>query len=172
MGPTGIVKPGSVIGPALTGLIMASAPQGKPQEAKYSKAIASAFGSAWQLWHMGLLGTLMYPPFAAFPAPVAPPMPNVPVPLITFSSGSEAMLSPGSLLGFMVGNLGDPQALHATYLFDSIAGAFNPVFLIFKSTTLVKNVLGTGPVPTFAPPFVPVGPVMGGTGNGAPGCLS
>jgi hypothetical protein len=34
---------------------------------------------------------------------------------------------------------------------------------------MVTNVLGTGPVPTFAPPYVPVGPVVGGVGNMTPG---
>ena len=32
-------------------------------------------------------------------------------------------------------------------------------------------VLGKGPIPTFAPPFVPVGPVMGGDNIAAPGHL-
>ena len=34
---------------------------------------------------------------------------------------------------------------------------------------MVTNVLGTGPVPTFAPPYVPVGPVVGGVGTMMPG---
>jgi hypothetical protein len=34
---------------------------------------------------------------------------------------------------------------------------------------MVTNVLGTGPVPTFAPPYVPVGPVVGGVANMTPG---
>ena len=72
----------------------------------------------------------------------------------------------------MEANLADPTALHASALFDAIAKAFNTVFQIFKASTLVQNVLGTGPIPTFAPPFVPVGPVVAGIGNGPPGCLS
>jgi hypothetical protein len=36
---------------------------------------------------------------------------------------------------------------------------------------MVTNVLGTGPVPTFAPPYVPVGPVVGGIANMPPGGL-
>ncbi|MCB1719202.1 MAG: hypothetical protein KDK05_29055, partial [Candidatus Competibacteraceae bacterium] len=57
----------------------------------------------------------------------------------------------------------------ASDLFDAIAQAFYSVFQIFKTSTLVQNVIGTGPVPIFAPPFVPVGPVVMGTGNGVPG---
>lgn len=167
----GVVKPGSVIGPPLMPLILATAPKSTPMELKYSQAIASAFGTLWQPWHMGISGMLTYPAFAAFPGPVAPPMPNVPMPLIALPSSGESGLSPGTLKSTMEANLADPMALHASDLFDAIAKAFNTVFQIFKASTLVQNVLGMGPIPTFAPPFVPVGPVVGGVGNGPPGCL-
>ncbi len=167
----GVVKPGSVIGPPLAPLILAKAPMDTPQMMKYSNAIANAFGTLWQPWHMGISGTLTYPPFAVFPGPVAPPTPNVPMPLLALPSPGESGLSPSSLKSTMEGNLGDPTALHASDLFDAIAKAFNTVFQVFKASTMVQNVLGTGPIPTFAPPFVPVGPVVGGVGNGPPGCL-
>jgi hypothetical protein len=154
-------------------LILATAPKSKPQEVKYSNAIANAFGMLWQPWHMGLSGMLMYPPtFAACPSPVHPPTPNIPLPLIALASPGEAGLSSMTLKSTMEANLGDPTALHASDLFDAIAKAFNVVFQIFKVSTSVQNVLGVGPVPTFAPPFVPVGPVIAGVGTGAPGCLS
>jgi len=172
MGPVGILMPGGGQGAPLTPLILASAPKKTPQETKYSNAIAGAFGNLWQLWHTGLSGVLTYPPtFAVCPSPVHPPTPNIPMPLITLASPGEAGLSPTSLKGMMTANLGDPTALHATDLFDSIAQAFSIVFRMFKASTMVRNVLGTGPVPTYAPPFVPVGPVLGGVGNGPPGCL-
>jgi hypothetical protein len=171
-GPTGMLLPGNVIGPPVGPLILASAPMNTLQEMKYSNAIANAFGMLWLAWHMGLMGTLAYPPLAAVPSPVAPPTPNVPMPLIAFTSVGEAGLSPGSLKGLMFANLADPQALHAPDLFDSISQAFNTVFLTFKSTTIMKNVMGTGSVPSFAPPFSPAGPVVGGTGIGPPSCIS
>jgi hypothetical protein len=114
----------------------------------------------------------MYPAFAAFPGPVAPPMPNVPMPLIAYGSPGEAMLAPPMLMALMVANLGDPGALHALDLFDALSQGFVTPFTTFKGTTMVQMVLGTGPIPTFAPPFVPVGPVIAGVGTGAPGCLS
>ena len=117
------------------------------------------------------MGTLMYPAFAAFPGPVAPPMPNIPLPLIAFSSPGESGLSPSTLKITMDANLADPKALHASDLFDAIAKAFNTVFQIFKASTMVQNVLGMGPIPTFAPPFVPVGPVVMGTVIPTPGVL-
>ena len=171
-GPTGMLMPGNVIGPPIGPLILATAPKNTPQEMKYSNAIANAFNTLWQGWAAGLMGTLMYPPFAAFPGPVGPPTPNVPIPLIAFSSAGEAGLSAGSLKSMMEANLGDPQALHASDMFDAIAKAFATVFVTYKASTLVQNVLGTGPVPCFAPPFVPVGPVLGGVGTGTPGCIT
>ena len=36
---------------------------------------------------------------------------------------------------------------------------------------MVVKVLGKGPVPTYKPPYVPVGPVVGGEVIEAPGCL-
>jgi hypothetical protein len=170
-GPVGVVLPGSFVGPPLMPLILGTAPKNTPQEIKYSNAVASALGTLWQAWQAGLMGTLMYPAFAAFPGPVAPPMPNIPLPLIAFSSPGESGLSPSALKITMDANLADPQALHASDLFDATAKAFNTVFQVFKASTLVQNVLGMGPIPTFAPPFVPVGPVVMGTVIPTPGVL-
>ena len=170
-GPVGVLAPGNVIGSPLAGLILGAAPMNTAQEQKFSNAIANALGVGWQSWSAGLGGVLSYPLFAAFPGPLAPPTPNVPVPLLTMASPGEAQLTPAALHGAMQANLADPTAMHASELFDALATAFANVFQIFKSTTMVQNVLGTGPVPTFAPPAAPVGPVVGGTGNGAPGCI-
>ena len=172
-GPVGTLIPGNVIGAVpLNTLILATAPKETPQKLRYSTAIANAFGTVWQLWFLGIMGVLAYPSFAVFAGPVAPPTPNTPMPLIALPSPGEIGLSPVSVSALMFANLADPLALHARELFDAIAKAFNIVFQIFKATTLVKNVMGTGPIPTFAPPFVPGGPVAGGVGVGAPGCIS
>lgn len=168
-GPVGQILPGGVAGPPLMPFILASAPMTTPQEIKYSQAIATTVSQQWQLWQTALMGTLMYPAFAAFPGPMAPPTPNVPVPLITLTSAGEAGLSPGALKGLMTANFADPGAQHAVDLFDAVAQAVNTCFQAFKAATLVQNVLGTGPIPTFAPPFVPVGPVVAGTAIPTPG---
>jgi hypothetical protein len=170
-GPVGTMFPGCVVGPPLMPLIFSTAPKSSPQELKFSNAIASAFGTQWQIWQVGLSGTLMYPAFAAFPGPVAPPIPNIPFPLIAFPSPGESALSPSMLKLTMEVNLADPMAQHASELFDAIAKGFGTVFQIFKASTMVQNVLGMGPIPTFAPPFVPVGPVVMGTVIPKPGVL-
>ncbi len=170
-GPVGLVTPGSVLGPPLMPLILAHAPMVRPMEIRYSLAIAQAFNIVWLPWHMSISGMLTYPAFAAVTSPVAPPMPNVPMPLVALPSAAEASIAPVPLANLMMMFLGDPTAMHARPLFNSIAKAFFSVFQIFKASTLVQNVLGTGPVPTFAPPVVPVGPVVMGIGTGPPGCI-
>src|SRR4029078_704988 len=84
----GTLTPGGVVGPPLTPLILSQAPKKTPQQLKYSNVIANVFGTAWQTWQATISGMLMYPAFAAVPSPGAPPIPNIPVPLIT-------MIAPG-----------------------------------------------------------------------------
>lgn len=171
-GPVGMLAPGNVMGPPLAPLILANAPKSGAQDLKYSNAIANAVSTAWQTWQLGLSGMLSYPAFVAFPGPVAPPTPSIPMPLIAFASGGEALLGATPLSAQMKANFADPAAPHVNELFDALANAFATVFQMFKLSTLVQNVLGTGPIPTFAPPIIPVGPVVGGVGTGAPGCIA
>ncbi len=51
------------------------------------------------------------------------------------------------------------------------AAWFVGTFHMMLQTALVTNVQGTGPVPSFAPPYIPVGPVVGGLANSPPGFL-
>lgn len=161
---------GIVAGPPLMALILASAPKGSPQELKFSTAIAQAIGMGWLAYTATIKvpGLPWYPLFATVPSPVAPPTPNVPVPVAALTQVTTSV-SKAMLKNSMIANLADPQALHAKELFDSIADAFEKCFQIWQTSTQVTNVLGTGPVPTFAPPFVPVGPVVAGVGNMPPG---
>lgn len=167
-GPTASV--GQVLGPPLTPLILGQGPKASPQELKYTTAIANAIGMGWLSYTATIKvpGLPWYPAFAAFPSPVAPPMPNVPVPVAALTQVTVSV-SKMTLKQQMIGLLGDPMALHHQQLFDAIADAFEKCFQMWQVSTQVTNVLGTGPVPTFAPPFVPAGPVVGGTGNMTPG---
>jgi len=54
-------------------------------------------------------------------------------------------------------------------LCEAIGDAFEKSVNLWKVSTMVTNVMGTGPVPTFAPPYVPTGPVVGGIGTMLPG---
>lgn len=164
---------GQVVGPAWLPNILANAPMSTAQEMKYSMAIASAVSMGWMAYQSTIKvpGLPWYPAFAAFPAPVASPMPNVPCPVAALVQVPTPVVSM-ALQGGMIAFFGEPSALHSQILFASVAGAFEKCFLLWQGTTQVTNVLGTGPVPTFAPPVVPVGPVVGGVGNMTPGGFS
>lgn len=159
---------GQVVGPPLTPLILASAPKASAMEMKYSNVIATVIGTTWLQYTATIKvpGLPWYPAFAAFPSPVAPPTPNVPCPVITLT---QVPPQPAMMKQQMVGQLADPQAPFHSELFEAICDAFDKCFKIWQTSTMVTNVLGTGPVPTFAPPYVPVGPVVGGVGTMTPG---
>ena len=172
-GPTATITPGGLMGPPFMPLAMPLAPKTTPMLAKYSVAVLTAIGNAWTAWQTGWTGTLTYPPtFAACPMPVHPPTPNMPATLRTAgSSPGESMFEVNTLKGAMVAQLGMPTAPHHQELFESIATSFKKHFDLWLSQTPIKCVLGTGPVPSYAPPFVPVGPVVVGMGNGIPGAM-
>lgn len=171
MGPTAMG--GMLVGPPLTPLILASGPKATANEMKYTKVIATVVGTGFTSWQSSVkvAGMPWYPAFAAFPGPMAPPMPNVPVPLVALTQ-VNASLQDSALKGQMVGQLGDPKAQHHQELFESVAKAVNQCFTMWTATTMVTNVLGFGPIPTFVPPFVPVGPVVGGMANQTPGGMT
>lgn len=165
-----VATAGQVVGPPMGPLIMASAPKATPMELKYSTTISNVINTAWLAYTAGIKvpGMPWYPPFAAFPSPVAPPTPNVPTPLIAISTAAAAV-GAAALKGQMIGMHGDPQAQWHKELFDAVATGFEKCHQIWEPSTQVTNVLGTGPVPSFAPPYVPVGPVVGGVGTMTPG---
>jgi hypothetical protein len=161
---------GQIVGPPWTPLILASAPKSTPMELKYSNVIANVIGTAWLSFTatVKVTGMPWYPAFAAVPSPVAPPAPNIPCPFAALTQVPMS-ISCNVLKMQMVGQLGDPNAPFHQELFESISDAFEKSYNLWKVSTMVTNVLGTGPVPTFAPPYVPVGPVVGGVGTMTPG---
>ncbi len=162
-GPIGALLPEGVSGPLLKPLIMAKAPQKTDLEREYSNAIAEAVSNGWFNWQQGLSGTLDYPTFVAAPMPLAPPTSNTPVPLMTLVSTGENALSPLGLKIAMARAM-KKDGQHAANLFDAVAQSFYTHFQAFKASTLVSNVMGTGPVA-----IPPVGPVTGGSVIPTPG---
>lgn len=156
---------GQVTGPPWQPTILGAAPMDTDMESKYSKAIASAISDGWQSYQSSLKvpGLPWYPAFAAVSAPVAPPAPNTPVPVVALTQVT-APVAKAALKQSMIANFGDAQGHYHQELFDAVADAFAQCFQTWQTTTMVTNVLGTGPVPSFNPPWVPVGPVVGGTG--------
>ncbi|HRC58097.1 MAG TPA: hypothetical protein PKU97_19370, partial [Kofleriaceae bacterium] len=70
-------------------------------------------------------------------------------------------ISANILKAQMVAQLGDPQAPFHSQLFEAIATAFEQCYNLWKVSTMVTKVMGMGAIPTFAPPIVPAGPVIG-----------
>lgn len=159
---------GAVAGPPLQPLILASAPKETPMLMKYSNVIATVVSTAWLQYTASIKvpGLPWYPAFMAFPGPMAPPMPNVPCPVLTLTQVPPIA---AAMKQQMVGMLADPMAPYHSQLFEAICEGFDQCFKLWQASTMVTNVQGTGPVPTFAPPYVPVGPVLGGLGTMPPG---
>lgn len=170
-----IGAPGCLKGPKLESMIKMKGPKATKAEFDYTKAVAKAVSECFAQWQdlVTVPGLPWYPAFAAFPLAMAPPMPNVPMPLITCVSGGLTFMStPTMLKQKMVDALGDSKAQHHEELFLSIATGVSAAFLAWLPSQQVMNVLGKGPVPTYAPPYVPVGPVVAGDNLAIPGHLA
>ena len=147
--------------------------------AKYRDAVAKGVSKCFADWQGQVMvpGLPWYPAFAAFPGPQGPPMPNVPMPLITcVSSKMTSIIMPNDMKAAMIDAL--PQSMKKEdkdkqheALFESIATVASLAFTIWLAAQQVMLVMGKGPIPTFAPPYVPVGPVLGGGNIAAPGHL-
>ena len=142
---------------------------------KWRDAVAKGVSKCFKDWQgqVTVPGLPWYPAFVAFPGPMAPPMPNVPMPLITCVSGMMTKIAaPMDLKSAMK----DAFSLdEADKQFDAMADALSTVlslaFMIWLPSQQVMLVMGKGPIPTFAPPYVPVGPVVMGDNLAIPGHL-
>lgn len=161
---------GKLSGPPLEGLIKASAPAG---HAVLNNAIAAGVHNQMKQFEQGVKvpGLPWYPTFAAFPGPVAPPMPNAPTPLMTIAAGGAAALKGDQVRNAIVQKLPTPRPPGSEQVAGAVAAALEAAVVMWLASTMVTNVMGSGSVPTFAPPYVPVGPVVGGLGNMVPGGL-
>jgi hypothetical protein len=159
---------GMIVGPPLAPLIIAVLPGQSPAEKKLIQAVATVVGASWLSFTATVRasGLPWYPAFAAVPSPVAPPMPNVPTPFLALSSVG-GLISPGLMKPQIMAQLAPDKS--AGTIIDAVLSAFDQFITFWKAKTMVTNVIGSGPVPSFAPPYVPVGPVIGGIGTMVPG---
>jgi hypothetical protein len=181
MSVSAIGTPGCLDGPELESLIK-NAPACASMTGnmkKHRDAVATGVSKCFKKWQDKVMipGLPLWPAFAAFPGPMAPPMPCVPVPLIACPSAMMTEIFMGDSMKKAMGDAldgglkdKDPEK-HYEALHDAIATAASIAFLIWNASQMVSLVLGKGPIPTFAPPIVPVGPVVGGDNIAAPGHL-
>jgi len=138
-------------------------------------ATAKGIADCFETWRTFLTVPALpwFPSFAAWPGPIAPPTPNVPTPLLTCLSMGVVDLGPINLRDAVLDRLRPPLRTHEVRSFcGHVAGEMSAHFMQWLSGTMVKNVLGQGPVPSYSPPTVPAGPVSAGTAAGPPGHLS
>ena len=165
---------GKLVGPDLTPMIQ-SAMLATGTPANISGAFARAVGAAWKQWadSVTVPGLPWYPAFAAFPGPMAPPMPNVPMPVATLLSPGDSAMQPTAIAASLRKELGAAASeAGAERETTDFAYWLSANFAFWKVSAQVMTVLGKGPIPTFAPPYVPVGPVVGGDIISSPGHLA
>jgi hypothetical protein len=160
---------GSISGPLLSVNMKMTGPQQGlwGSAGAYTRAIADGLASCWRDWEQSVRvpGLPWYPSFTAFPGPTAPPVPNVPTPMSTLV-WSPTALTPDILKTTISSKLAQPGP-YSDELFTSIASGFSTAVALWFPAQPVAMVLGTGPIPAFSPPYVPVGPVVGGNIVGA-----
>ena len=149
-------------------------------KAKHRDAIAKGVSKCFKDWQdkVTVPGLPWYPAFAAFPGPMAPPMPNVPTPLIACVSPMLTSITmPSQMKSAMIdafdGGLKkhDPDKHHEA-IYEAITTVLSVAFLAWLPMQMVNLVMGKGSIPTFAPPYVPVGPVVMGDTLPTPGHLA
>lgn len=143
--------------------------------AAIAHALARELGGAWRAWADGFQLTLpgAYPKLAAVPGPMAPPTPAAGAfPIARGSSAGEHRLSTAMLSPRLVSALRPLAGRQVSGLDSAIAELTTWVeasFRDWKATAQVVGVMGKGPIPSFAPPYVPVGPVVMGDNMSGPG---
>lgn len=145
----------------------------------YAKAVVEGLSEQFDKWAGKVMcpGLPLYPAFIVYPGPMGPPTPCIPMPLMLYPSAMMAEVTQPKLKDAMIAKLAkgvkdkDAAKLHEA-IFDSIAFPISLNFLLWTLSQMVMNVMGKGPVPPFAPPYVPVGPVVAGDNIAVPGHLS
>ncbi len=176
-----IGAPGCLDGPDIKNEPSFKSWQGKEKNEKaYIKAVVEGFSKQWMSWSGKVMvpGLPWYPAFAAFPLASAPPMPNIPMPLIVCPSAMMAELATfkkiqSAMIDALDGGVKDKDKdKQYEAIFETIAFPLSLNFLLWLVSQQIMNVMGKGPVPTYAPPYVPVGPVLAGDNIAAPGHIA
>ena len=178
MGQTAMGDPGCLLGPPLNPWIL-QAPSVYNAVGYFSTlttSVANAVANNFKQWQdfVTVPGLPWYPAFAAFPAPFAPPTPNIPMPLIAcVSQNINKLLSPSQWESAIKSTLPNDFLLAEMDMFYFTLSAFLiNYFNTWLCSQQVMMVMGMGPVPTFNPPYVPVGPVINGYVIPSPGHLA
>lgn len=132
-----------------------------------AQALARAMASAWNAWAAGfqLRVPKAFPTLAAVPGPVARGASTAPIVLRQGSSTGETALQSfrlASTLNSAVGPYVRTVSGNPEEAMRSLAAWVDTSFQEWKNLVTMVNLTGGGSVPTFSPPYVPVGPVIQG----------
>jgi hypothetical protein len=131
--------------------------------------IMGTLSDALTLWGMSLQvpNLTWYPAFEVYPGPMAPPTPSAAWP---FSALVQTMgfLEPSTLSSGIRMRIGaDAMTPEAKTAIDDFCTWFTSGFKLWVASATIKDVIGTGPVPTYNPGSnIFVGPVVNGTATG------
>jgi hypothetical protein len=174
-GPNAELTPGSLKSSVDVEQTMMQALAAARVPASVAGPLARELGGAWRAWadgfHLSLPGA--YPKLAAVPGPVAPPTPAASAyPIARSISAGEHRLGAATLAPRLQSAL-RAQATRDRAAVDSaikdLTVWIEASFREWKHSAQLVGVIGKGPVPSFAPPYVPVGPVVMGDNLSAPG---
>lgn len=165
-----VASHGALAGPPMeTILLPALAAQGVPLAA--GNAIGGGFAQGWNVWAatVKVVGGNWYPSFLVYQGASAPPTANQPS-LLAHMAQIRTSMSADALAQAIKARLpAGASAAGAGPAIDAYAGWAAGCFNNLGQTS-VKNVMGSGSVPSYTP-FTPYGMVIG-TANGAPGHMT
>ena len=162
-GPTGLIPVGALRSPvdfkAMTRATMAA---GGVPLATYGE-LADLLADTWTGYFATFTTVIQFPAFAMWPGAVAPPMPAIGQ-LLSVGTANTAQMT---LMPFYAAGINLPPSARVDadveQAWRQLTGWFAARFVSLTISTLLMNVLGHGPVPTYAAPYSPAGPVVGGT---------
>ena len=131
--------------------------------ADVSRGLAIALREGWERWQASLRvpGLRWYPAFAAHAGASAPPTPNLPTPLASLTQ-ITGDLSAGAIAARIKSRIGAAKDWpEGAQQIDRFSAWFSSKFTTMLVAGAVTNVIGTGVVPSYAPPRVVSGPVKG-----------
>lgn len=123
-----------------------------------------AFKESWEHWatNSRLMVPGAYPGFDVVPGPKALPARNVPFPLGEGAAIASVGMSPHKINQKVLANLGTKAKLRdVKSAVNAFATDLGSRLAVCLSSCMLEKVMGSGPVPTYAPPFRLVGPVDG-----------
>jgi len=168
------VSGGRLTSPVDVALVIEDGLLAEGVEADGASKLAGAAADAWEEWadDWSLPDSEAFPDFVAVAAPEAPPAEGDAVALQPDASAGYSQLTSSlqdALSDAVIGK-GPIKGGHPTpILVHAIAWRVGQRVEDWNVEAMVEGILGGGPVPTFAPPYVPVGPVVAGDNISTPG---